>query len=171
MSADSVVGTQAIPKAALARNRSMPASVVVPVLHYPDLRAAVTWLSAAFGFDEHLRIGRHRSQLRLGGGFIMAAQSDPPHAAGVNSTHAVLVRVDDVDAHHARASAAGARIASPPADYAYGERQYTTVDPGGHVWTFSQTLEDCDPANWGGELLERPSPAPVTLVAGAEGTP
>ena len=32
-------------------NRSMPAPTVVPVLIYPDVREAVAWLSAAFGFS------------------------------------------------------------------------------------------------------------------------
>jgi uncharacterized glyoxalase superfamily protein PhnB len=125
-----------------ACHRPMPAGVVIPVLHYPDLRAAVNWLGAVFGFEEQLRIGHHRSQLRLGHGVVLAAQSDPPQLAGVSGTHAVFVRIEQVDAHHARARAAGARIASPPADYACGERQYTTVDPGGHVWIFSQPLAD-----------------------------
>lgn len=139
---------------ALAANRSMPVGTVTPVLLYPDLRAAVAWLGAAFGFDERLRIGDHRAQLGFGDGCIVAAQSDPPHPPGVNSTHAVMVRVADAGAHCRRAAAAGARIASPPTDYVYGERQYTAVDLGGHVWTFSQTVDDRHPAEWGGELLD-----------------
>ena len=63
------------------------------------------------------------------------------------------VRVDDVDAHHAHAAASGARILRPPADYPYGERQYTALDLAGHVWTFSQSIADVDPADWGGELV------------------
>jgi uncharacterized glyoxalase superfamily protein PhnB len=57
-------------------------------------------------------------------------------------------------AHHARAVAHGANILRPPTDYPYGERQYTAVDPGGHAWTFSQSIADVDPALWGGMLLE-----------------
>lgn len=37
-------------------NRSIPPAVVIPVLIYPDVRAAVDWLGAAFGFVEHVRI-------------------------------------------------------------------------------------------------------------------
>ena len=65
----------------------------------------------------------------------------------------MLVRVDDADAHYARAAAAGAQIVSPPTDYPYGERQYSAVDVGGHHWTFSQSIADVDPATWGGELV------------------
>jgi len=31
-------------------NRSAPPATVTPVLVYPDVRAAVAWLEAAFGF-------------------------------------------------------------------------------------------------------------------------
>ncbi|MDQ4068086.1 MAG: glyoxalase, partial [Actinomycetota bacterium] len=48
-------------------NRSLPTSTVIPVLVYPDVRAAVAWLSGAFGFVERVRIGdTHRSQMRIG---------------------------------------------------------------------------------------------------------
>lgn len=50
----------------------------------------------------------------------------------------------------ARAEAAGGRIVSPPATFPYGERQYSVVDPGGHVWTFSQTVASVHPDAWVG---------------------
>jgi len=40
-----------------------------------------------------------------------------------------------------------------PTDFEYGERQYEAADPAGHRWTFSETLDDVDPATWGGTLL------------------
>ena len=53
-------------------NRSIPQATVVPVLIYPDVRAAVAWLSAAFGFSERVRIGEnHRSQMRVGDGAVI----------------------------------------------------------------------------------------------------
>ena len=39
-------------------NRSVPPPTVVPVLVYPDVRAAVTFLTAAFGFVERTRMAR-----------------------------------------------------------------------------------------------------------------
>jgi uncharacterized glyoxalase superfamily protein PhnB len=71
----------------------------------------------------------------------------------------VLGRVEDVDAHHERARAAGARILATPADHPYGERQYSAEDPAGHRWTFSETIADVDPADWGGELGDGEGPA------------
>ena len=47
-------------------NRSIPSAFVIPVLVYPDVREAVSWLTAAFGFEERLQIGEnHRSQLKV----------------------------------------------------------------------------------------------------------
>jgi uncharacterized glyoxalase superfamily protein PhnB len=63
-----------------------------------------------------------------------------------------MVRIENLDAHHARAVRLGAKIVRPPADHPFGERQYTAEDLGGHVWTFSQTIADSDPASWGGKL-------------------
>ena len=56
-------------------NRSIPSATVIPVLVYPDVREAVDWLGAAFGFAERVRIGEdHRSQLAVGdGGAVIIA--------------------------------------------------------------------------------------------------
>jgi uncharacterized glyoxalase superfamily protein PhnB len=40
-----------------------------------------------------------------------------------------------------------------PTDFEYGERQYTAQDPAGHQWTFSETLADVAPEEWGGILV------------------
>ena len=142
------------------KNRSVPDDTVVPVLTYPDVRAAVAWLSEAFGFSERVRIGEnHRSQLRFGdGGLIVAdvrGDRQPPRQGEV--THSVLVRVQDAHAHCERARSHGARIVMEPTDFEYGERQYSAEDPFGHHWTFTETLADVAPEEWGGELVD-PSP-------------
>jgi uncharacterized glyoxalase superfamily protein PhnB len=142
----------------MRRNRSIPDSTVVPVLVYPDVREAVAWLEAAFGFRERLRIGEaHRSQLRAGDGAVIVCDvrhdQVPPNDGQV--THVVLVRVEDVDAVCERARAQGAHVRMEPTTFEYGERQCTIDDPAGHRWTFSQTVEDADPASWGGTLLEQ----------------
>ena len=139
------------------QNRSIPPATVIPVLVYPDVREAVAWLTEAFGFAERLRIGEnHRSQLSFGesGALIVADvrnERRPPRPGEV--THSVVVRVDDATAHCERARRHGARIVMEPTDFEYGERQYTAEDFAGHRWTFSETLADVDPADWGGELL------------------
>ncbi len=134
-------------------NRSIPASAVIPVLIYPDVREAAAWLCAAFGFVERVRIGEnHRVQLRFGDGAVIVADvrgdRRPPRPGEV--THSVTVRVADARAHCERAREHGARILMEPADFEYGERQYNAEDFAGHQWTFSETLADVAPEAWGG---------------------
>ncbi|SEM59553.1 Uncharacterized conserved protein PhnB, glyoxalase superfamily [Streptacidiphilus jiangxiensis] len=131
---------------------------MIPVLVYPDVRAAVAWLTAAFGFAERLRIGEdHRSQMRIGadGAVIVAdvhGERTPPRPGA--ETHVIKVRVEDVDAVFARARAAGARVLQEPTEFPYGERSCTLEDLGGHHWDFTQTLRDVDPAEWGGVAVD-----------------
>src|SRR5688572_23865734 len=131
-------------------NRSMPPGVIIPELPYPDVREAVEWLCRSFGFVERLRIGDHRSQLSFGEGSIVVTQK----GGQSDACSAVMVRVADVDRHYEHTKQSDAQIIRPPADYPYGERQYTAEDLGGHRWTFSQTIADIDPSTWGGTLSE-----------------
>jgi uncharacterized glyoxalase superfamily protein PhnB len=137
----------------LKPNRSIPQATVIPVLIYSDVREAVDWLVTAFGFVERVFIGEnHRAQLSFGDGALIVGDvrgdRRPPRAG--EATHSVVVRVEDVRAHYERARTRGARILSEPTDYEYGERQYGAEDPWGHQWTFSQTLKDVAPEEWGG---------------------
>lgn len=139
-------------------NRSIPAATVIPVLIYPDVRDAVAWLCAAFGFEERVQIGEnHRSQLKIGDGAVILGdvRSDrrPPRESEV--THSVMVRVEDARAHCDKARKNGARIIDELTDFPYGERQYTAVDLAGHQWTFSETIEDVAPETWGGTTVAR----------------
>lgn len=139
-------------------NCSVPPATVVPILIYPDVRAAVTWLSAAFGFRERVRIGEsHRAQLSIGAsGAVIVAEAGgeqyPPEAGRV--THLIRVRVDDVEAHHSSARAFGALVLDGPVERVYGERDYTVEDLAGHHWNFSQTVRDVVPEDFGCETVE-----------------
>jgi uncharacterized glyoxalase superfamily protein PhnB len=144
-------------------NRSMPSSAVIPVLIYEDVEEAVDWLTDTFGFVERWHDGNHRAQLSVGSGdgAVVVAErrvaealetSDPtifraPRRGEVS--HSILVRVEDVDSHYRRARQGGARILRPPDDYPYGERQYSAEDLAGHRWTFSQSIADVSPEEWG----------------------
>ena len=129
------------------QNRSMPPGDVIPELPYADVGEAVAWLSAAFGFQERLRIADHRAQLVVGAGSVVAVHGVP------SAPSSVMVRVADVDAHYRKSCAYGVRVSGPPATFPYGERQYSATDPAGHHWTFSQSIADMDPADWGGQLV------------------
>lgn len=134
-------------------NRSIPKATVIPVLIYPDVRAAVAWLGAAFGFVERVQIGEdHRAQLSFGDGAVILGdvRNDrrPPRPG--EAAHSIMVRVEDAHAHCERAREHGAHIVEEPTDFPYGERQYTAEDLAGHQWTFSQTIADVAPEDWGG---------------------
>ena len=124
---------------------------IIPALRYRNAPAAIDFLCTAFGFERHAVYQSRddhvdHAQLVLGNGMIMlgSASSDGEYAKWVSplrspddaATQGIYVVVDDCDAHHARAKAAGARILRPPTDEDYGGRGYTCRDPEGNVWSF-----------------------------------
>lgn len=131
---------------------------------YDDASAAIDWLCNAFGFEVRLKVegkgGRiEHSQLTFGEGLIMVGstggkseRSHPipcrsPRALDGVTTQALSVFVDDVDAHCARARAAGAKIAEPPTTTDHGEeywadRTYRAEDLEGHQWWFMQRVRE-----------------------------
>jgi uncharacterized glyoxalase superfamily protein PhnB len=143
-------------------NRSIPRCTVIPELVYPDVVEAVKWLCDAFGFTLRIGMGNHRAQLNVGDGAIVVME--PPVGEGSKSSgraesgtplrggfaDEVMVRVADVHSHHEHAKEHGARVVRPPADYPYGERQYTVEDFAGHRWTFTHSIADVAPEDWGG---------------------
>ena len=119
-------------------------SNIYPTLTYEDAPAAIDWLCRAFGFEERLVVpnetgGVLHSELSFGPGVIMVSS---PKSGRVGPTTlggtygGLCVRVDDPDAHHARAVAAGADVVQPLRDEAFGSRGYAVRDPGGHYWYF-----------------------------------
>jgi uncharacterized protein (DUF952 family)/uncharacterized glyoxalase superfamily protein PhnB len=130
-------------------NRTMPAAAVIPQLIYEDVAAAIAWLCDAFGFVERWRAGDHRAQLEVPGGGCVVV-TEPRTSQALRGQWSVLVRVADVDAHHERARVRGATILAPPRDFSYGERQYAAKDLAGHHWSFSQSIADVAPEDWGG---------------------
>ena len=76
------------------------------------------------------------------------AAADPwrsPRSLGGSVTQSLYVYVDDVDAHCARARAAGATILSEPEDMFWGDRTYVAEDLEGHRWTFARHTRDVAP--------------------------
>ena len=146
----------------MKHNRSIPPATVIPVLSYPDVRAAVTWLTQVFGFAERVRIGEdHRAQMSIGedGAMIVAdvGGEQPPRDGIV--THVLKVRVGDVEAQFERARSYGARVLEVPTERAYGERECTIEDLAGHRWQFTETLRDVAPEEYGCETVD-PWPRP-----------
>ena len=129
----------------------MPANAVnpgtmIPTLRYTDAPAAIEWLRVAFGFEPHLVVPGDdgtvvHAQLTLGQGMIMVGSArgedlnrSPTQAGGV--TQSPYIVVEEIDAHYARAKAAGAEMTMEIADQEHGGRLYSARDPEGHVWHF-----------------------------------
>lgn len=150
-------------------NRSAPWGPIVPHVAYRDLAQAIEWLCHAFGFSERLRVTGPdgtvgHAQLRLGQGGVMLRPARS--GEGVGGALPFMVRVADVDRHHAQALERGARIVQPPQTHPYGERQYSALDFAGYRWTFSQAVADVVPEAWGatgkdlyGQYAEGPRPS------------
>jgi uncharacterized glyoxalase superfamily protein PhnB len=139
---------------------------ITPSVYYLDPHAGIDWLCAAFGFEVRLKVegegGRvEHAELIYGDGLIMigtAGEGDSakeqqrqryasPRELGGKHTQGLAVFVDDVDAHHARASAAGAEIFRKPETTDYGaeywaDRTYGALDREGHVWWFMQRVRN-----------------------------
>jgi predicted enzyme related to lactoylglutathione lyase len=129
-------------------NRTMPSCTVIPELVYDDVTAAIEWLCDNLGFVERWRAGDHRAQLSLGDSTV--AVTEPRTSKVLTGRWSLLVRVPDAAAHCERLRARGVNVFDEPRDFPYGERQYTVEDLGGHHWTFSQSIADVAPEEWGG---------------------
>jgi uncharacterized glyoxalase superfamily protein PhnB len=117
---------------------------VFPAIRYHDAPAAIAWLAKAFGLEQHFVVpaGHNRithAELQIGRGMVMLnSKGDPRATANPWDTvdHGIYVCVADVDAHYARAKAAGAEIARELQDTDYGSREYSVRDLEGHLWSF-----------------------------------
>jgi uncharacterized glyoxalase superfamily protein PhnB len=116
---------------------------IFPALKYKDAPKAIDWLGKAFGFEKQFVVpGEHdtvaHAQLRNGTGMIMMGSAGKPDPKNPWSTEpfGIYVVVKDIDAHYARAMAAGAKIERPLADTDYGSRDYSVRDLEGHLWSF-----------------------------------
>jgi PhnB protein len=135
---------------------SSGSQAVIPMISYEDGIAALEWLVKAFGFRERTRIcdptGRlMHGELDVGGGLVMLASPTPEyespkrHREGCERAKkwsavpwiidGVLVYVDDLDTHFARAKASGATMLSEIESGPPG-RRYRVEDLEGHRWFF-----------------------------------
>ena len=118
---------------------------VVPYLSYRDARAAIAFLTAAFGLtvvqiQEGEDGGIEHAELAHGNGVIMLGTADLPHGSP-----GIYLVVPDADAHHAAAVAAGAEVVYPPEDTGWGARRWRARDPEGHEWSFGTYAPSTEP--------------------------
>lgn len=127
---------------------SAPDPQVIPYLLYADAGAAMDWLIKTFAFTERARDKRSDGTVRHGelltgnGGVIMLGSPGTsfrgPGELG-EVTQLQCITVTDLPAHRDRARAAGASV-SEITIRANSARGYTTDDPEGHRWYFSEPL-------------------------------
>jgi uncharacterized glyoxalase superfamily protein PhnB len=125
----------------------------VPSLHYDEAPAAIDFLCRALGFEQHF-VARdekrpttiYQAELKFGGGMVMLGSVLP--SSHVNElygwktrreancvTSCISLIVDDLDAHYARALAAGAEIIREPHEnQGFPGRTYDVRDTEGYVW-------------------------------------
>jgi PhnB protein len=131
------------------------------MLSYEDGIVALGWLTKAFGFRETSRLlapgGRlSHGEMEAGDGLIMLASPTPDYQSPKRHREVceqarkwsavpwiidgVLVFVEDLDAHFARAQAAGATMLSGIEEGPPG-RRYRAEDLEGHRWFFFEKDE------------------------------
>ncbi len=120
---------------------------IVPYLSYVDAKAAVAFLTDAFGLtivqmqeDDGAVV---HAELAHGNGVVMMGTADLP-----KGSPGIFLVVEDVDAHHATAMAAGAREVYPPESTEWGARRWRACDPEGHEWTFGTYQPSTEPPEW-----------------------
>ncbi len=111
-----------------------------PHLLYQNVDKAVDWLCSAFAFSERRREKRpdgtaFHAQISCHDAVVLLGNPGPdyrnPKQLGSHCQFNYIY-VDDLDAHHAQATAAGARIVVELETADYGDRRYAAEDPEGH---------------------------------------
>ena len=120
---------------------------VFPTPRYQDAASAIDWLVAAFGFergpvvaDENGAVAH--AELRLGTGVVMPGQAGDGHGAPPSARQTNNASIPAIDAHHARAAAAGAEILSAPFYTDSGSRDAVARNLDGDRWDFGAYAPD-----------------------------
>ena len=114
-----------------------------PAIRYKDAHRAVDWLARAFGFEKRsVHEGPNGSiahaEMTYGTSVVgfSSAQGIDPANPWTMVRQGIYVALQDVDAHHQQAVAAGAEIVRELRDESYGSRDYSARDLAGNLWGF-----------------------------------
>lgn len=113
-----------------------------PSMRYRDASAAIAFLEEAFGFKRREVFANEdgtiaHAELALGPSVLMlGSDRDDRLSTSRAGLGWLYVAVDDPDAHHDRAVAAGAEVVVELHDTDYGSRDYAARDPEGNLWSF-----------------------------------
>lgn len=143
----------------------MPRATATPALIYQDMERAIEWLRHTFDFKVEWHLPGHGALLSLGDGEVFVR---PPRQAkavagevealggGAACRGSILWRLQgdppDLEILHQRAVRAGVQVLREPTEEVYGELQFVVSDPEGHHWTFSTTIRDVHPREWGAKV-------------------
>lgn len=111
-------------------------------VYYARPASAAHWLRQGFGFEPAGNLPDPAEEtpgwieFRVGNCSLMVFGDDGAHVRPTSPTHVAWVFVDDLEAHYARARAAGARIVE--GIHQHGYRAYIAEDVEGLRWTFAQ---------------------------------
>jgi uncharacterized glyoxalase superfamily protein PhnB len=128
----------------------MAGQTIFPGLRYNDAHAAIAWMERALGAERQAVYeapdgGVAHAQIRIAGNLIMLGSSrddgydvrSPKDTGGLTASLYVVLPGDaELDALHARAVAAGAKVTSAPHETDYGSRDFSLLDTEGQHWTF-----------------------------------
>jgi uncharacterized glyoxalase superfamily protein PhnB len=123
---------------------------IFPGVRYSDARAAIAWLECAFAAQRHVVYDgpdgtvAHAEVLIAGNIVMLGSTRDDGYAvrspkevnAVTSGFYVVLPDAAAIDALHARAVAAGARIVAAPHDTEYGSHDFSALDLEGQHWSF-----------------------------------
>lgn len=124
-----------------------PDKSVWPCVVYDDARAAITFLSEAFGFvptivvpdPERAEVVHHAELLWPEGGGVMLGSSnrnESPFSQLPTGGSSIYVVTDDPQAVYDRALTHGARLVQDMKDEDYGSTGFGVADPEGNLWSF-----------------------------------
>jgi uncharacterized glyoxalase superfamily protein PhnB len=123
---------------------------IFPTVRYTDARAAIAWLEQAFGARQHAVYDAEdgtvaHAELIIADNVIMlgntrdddsTVRSPKQVNAVTGGIYVVLPNPAAIDALHAQAAAAGAKITRPPFDTDYGSHDFQALDLEGYPWSF-----------------------------------
>ena len=143
----------------MPRNPPKGVPQIYPRLAYRDPTEAVVWLTRAFGLKERktarfsTKDGRiSLTEMEMGAGLVMIGTAgthdlESPAILG-GTTQMVIVYLENVDGHYARAREAGAEIVIELQDQPWGDRRYEALDVEGHRWYFAEHIRDVPADDW-----------------------
>lgn len=138
-------------------------STVTPNLVVDGGAAAIDFYERAFGAEVQTRLEAGgmlvHAALRIGDALVTLCDAMPAHGFVAPDREApvsafITLYVEDADALHAQAVAAGATVINPVEDHMHGDRAGSVRDPFGHRWAMATHIEDVPPEEMERRLKE-----------------